>query len=221
MKRPVEMDAGLKTGCGRPHDAARETRPFRLPGCGLGVLRMLCHMVQRSIWWLHLRQAVVQAWPWYGLMRARVPVRVSVTRRNLGLAHDPRFLAHRASILSVSALAAVCCVASGAAAAMKHADEQVERKTVTGQVVSITPGMISIEYARTETASKEILIPLDEETQLSHLRGLEDIREGDRVAVEHRETHTENDEGKWLNFKRVATKISLVRRATDALRTEE
>lgn len=93
------------------------------------------------------------------------------------------------------------------------ADEVVNVKQAKGHVASVARGRIALEYQRYKGASKEILIPVDDETLFNHLKGLGDIGEGDTVIVDYRETYDyDEEEDLQSNFKRVATKVSLVRR---------
>jgi hypothetical protein len=95
--------------------------------------------------------------------------------------------------------------------------ETVDLKEVEGKVVLITPNMITIEFARTQTGSTEIVIPLDETAQLNHLQNIQDIQQGDIVKVVYKETYVLDAEGRRTNFKRLATDISLVKQATQGL----
>jgi hypothetical protein len=103
----------------------------------------------------------------------------------------------------------------------EETEETVEFKEITGEVVLLNAGMISVEYHRSAGVSREILIPLDEETKLKHLRGLNYLNEGDTVTVSYKETYIVDENGKRTNFRRVATQIVLVRRTTEALRSTE
>ncbi|MFC1624036.1 hypothetical protein ACFL28_01775 [Candidatus Omnitrophota bacterium] len=85
---------------------------------------------------------------------------------------------------------------------------------VQGEVVLLTPELISIEFGKEENTIKEILIPLDEETEFTHLLGLDDIQERDTVRVIYKETYKRGSGGKRIDFKRVAVDISLVKRAS-------
>jgi len=100
-----------------------------------------------------------------------------------------------------------------AAEAPEEAKETTKLEKVQGEVVLLTPEMISIEFGKKDYTIKEILIPLDQETQFTHLKDLEDIQEGDTVRVNYKEVYTRDKSGKRTNFKRVAVDIALVRRA--------
>jgi hypothetical protein len=100
-------------------------------------------------------------------------------------------------------------------------EETVKFEQITGVVALFNSRMINIEYSREAGVSREILIPLDEETSFRHLRGLNDIYIGDTVTVKYKESYIEEEDGRRVKFKRVATEIVLVRRATKSLRSAE
>lgn len=97
--------------------------------------------------------------------------------------------------------------------AVTQSQEIVESKEVTGEVVFLTTRMVTIEFNRTDTGSTEILIPVDELTQFTHLQDLQDIQQGDTVTVTYTDTYTQDENGKRANFKRLAAGIALVSRA--------
>jgi hypothetical protein len=97
-------------------------------------------------------------------------------------------------------------------------EEKVEFKHVTGEVVFLSSGMITIEYSQQAGVAREILIPVGKEAVFVHLNNMKDIQRGDTVTVLYKETYIEDEEGSRSNFKRLATKISLVKRAIKGLR---
>ena len=90
------------------------------------------------------------------------------------------------------------------------AEEIVKYSEVIGEVARINSSRIALEYYRKAGHSKEILIPLDEDTRLAHIRGWDKVQPGIAVRVKYKETYLEDDEGLRTNFKRIATKVSLV-----------
>ena len=85
-----------------------------------------------------------------------------------------------------------------------------EFKEVTGEVASISGKMISVEFYRADGASKEIVIPLDDQLGSS----LEGINPGDTVTVQFTDSYIEDAQGKRSAYSRVATQVSLVRTFT-------
>jgi len=111
-------------------------------------------------------------------------------------------------------------------------EEKVSSGVATGEVVGMNRYQIQLETESKGPVSREIVIPLpraeagekekEDEVQLSHLRSLADIQEGDVVRVEYRDRYTEEADGTRADFKRRASRITLVRRATSGeLRSRE
>lgn len=91
--------------------------------------------------------------------------------------------------------------------------EKVKSKNIRGEVVSFTEDLIVVEYYRKSSISKEILIPQDKKTKLENFGKSGDVKTGDSVRVIFKETYKVDEDGKRSDFKRVAVKISLLRRA--------
>lgn len=93
--------------------------------------------------------------------------------------------------------------------------EMIRGGQAKGSIVFLKRGMISIELSPTE----EGIFIIDEEVELSHVQDLAELKQGDEVKVQYEEFYTDDmREGRLFN-KRVVTKISLVRRASNALRS--
>jgi len=112
------------------------------------------------------------------------------------------------------------------AAASKPKDqpeEKVEEKEVTGDVVTVTKYAISVEFAKTPTASEEILLPFDAKTSVEGPRKIAELKFGDRVKVTYQQTSREDDQGHPVILKTVATQVALLRSATSesALRSTD
>lgn len=96
------------------------------------------------------------------------------------------------------------------AGVFEEAEETVEYKEVIGEVVSINARQITLEHYRKGGHSKEILIRLDEDTKLVHLQSWDVVQPGIAVRVKFKDTYFEDEDGRRTNWKRVATKITLV-----------
>lgn len=167
-------------------------------------------LLQALYWWI---LTGLRLWG-----RVPVPVRIAAPRPR-AYKKVPGTFSTKCQALFLVVLVAGLLTAPGA-----RAGERLEQKMVRGKVVSLSAGVLGIEYSRAKGVSKEILIPLDqkEPPQLSHLRSLDEIQTGDTISVEYQEQYTEDDEGTRSDFKRVARRIALVRRATEGtLRSTE
>lgn len=102
-------------------------------------------------------------------------------------------------------------------------DAKVEEGTITGDIVTATKRAVSVEYARTGTASEEMLLPLDDTIKVEGPKTLAQLKPGDRVSVQYRQTYRDGKDGKRTILKTVAVKIVLLRSALPegSLRTEE
>ena len=93
--------------------------------------------------------------------------------------------------------------------------ERVVRKEISGEVVATTKRTLSLEIGRTANSSEEMLFPVDPATvKLERIISLADLQRGDRVQVQYHQTFRETDEGEYRLVGTLATKISLLSRAT-------
>jgi|GEM_PF-2989969 len=112
-------------------------------------------------------------------------------------------------------LAVMLCVCLAAAAsAQQHKVTKVaeKKKAVQGEVVYLTKDYIAIVYSRDKGIENEILLPIDKNLKLEHLRSLSNLNVGDTVAVEFLET-TEQDQNGKLKKIRTGTVVTFVRPA--------
>lgn len=105
--------------------------------------------------------------------------------------------------------------AEGTSTAETKSDEQVEQKTVTGEVMGATKRAISVEFSRTPTESTEMLLPVDGKTAVERLKSLADLRRGDRVSVEYQQTYREDEHGERIILRTIATRVALLRSASN------
>ena len=111
-------------------------------------------------------------------------------------------------------------LAAPAQADVKQEVTKVSEKAVTGQVVWIGKRAISVETRRTEGESEEMLIPIDGKTAVERLKSLSELKPGDTVRVECKQTYKQLEDGSESLAATVATKIALVRSASSgALRS--
>ena len=108
-------------------------------------------------------------------------------------------------------------------AAAANDEEKIEELTVAGDITNITTSMMTLETARTQNASEEMLLPLDKHVRIEGPKSLAQLQTGDRVSVQYRRTYrNDNDRGKVI-LKTLATKIMLLRSALPegTLRSED
>ncbi|UCC94455.1 MAG: hypothetical protein JSW40_06495 [Candidatus Omnitrophota bacterium] len=88
-------------------------------------------------------------------------------------------------------------------------------KELEGQVVGINKRCIAVVYSRDRIkgSESEIMLPVDEETEVVHRRSLENINVGDTVRIQFEE-ETEERKGKQ-RMKRKARAVRFVRPASD------
>ena len=128
--------------------------------------------------------------------------------------------AEPSSLLLMVVAAILPCLVWTASA---HADtgaaaEKVAYEEVEGRVVSVTKQAVSVEYAKKDQASYEMLLPFTQDIRLSHLRSLSELKPGDTVTVKYAQTYKETDQGEKVILSTVATNLALMRRApTSAL----
>ena len=96
---------------------------------------------------------------------------------------------------------------------LSKGNKKAEFKEVEGKVAFIEKDMITIEYYQSRGIAKDVLIPIDQETALKRIRSIDDIQTGAIVNVLYKEIYSKDKEGKKINFKRIATEISLIKSA--------
>ena len=95
-----------------------------------------------------------------------------------------------------------------------EAEEKLYEATVSGEIVSTNRQALSVEYAKTNSTSEEMLLPVDDKVEVSGPKSLAELKPGDRVSVSYRQTYREDKDGQRIVLKTMATKISLLRSAT-------
>lgn len=95
-------------------------------------------------------------------------------------------------------------------------EETVELKTVTGELIMVRNGAISVEFSKTAGGSYEMFLPLAPDVKFAHVKGLEGLKRGDTVSVRYQQTIREGEEGEPIVVKTVATQIALVKSAVTA-----
>ena len=138
-------------------------------------------------------------------VRQRAPRGLRLTRRLGSLSFRRGGLGILAGILLLFGSGSVRAEGS-------EAEEKVDVKAVTGQVVHVGKRAISVEYATTADGSFEMLLPVNQDTTFQHLKGLADLARGDTVKVQYRQTYTDTEKGERITRATVATNIALVRR---------
>jgi hypothetical protein len=108
----------------------------------------------------------------------------------------------------------LCAVLAGEALAQGRKVTKVaeKKKAVQGEVVYLSKEYISIVYSRANGIENEILLPIDKNLKLEHLRSLANLKVGDTVAVEFAEITEQDQEGKRKKI-RAGTVITFVRPA--------
>lgn len=93
---------------------------------------------------------------------------------------------------------------------------------VTGEISGISKKFISVVYNKDEETGVdyEMLIPIDENVQVEHKKGLGEFKKGDTVSVEY-EDATVEDSAKQRKMRRKGTLVSFVRSAPPAPPDEE
>jgi hypothetical protein len=105
------------------------------------------------------------------------------------------------------------CLAEVAAAQKRKVTKVAERKkAVQGEVVYLSKDYIAIVYSRDKAVENEILLPIDKNLKLEHLRSLANLKIGDTVAVEFIETTEKNQKGQTKKI-RTGTVITFIRPA--------
>ena len=113
-------------------------------------------------------------------------------------------------------LVALCIGASSAWAAdeSEKTNEKIVQKELTGQVVWIGKHAISVEYDRDATSSYEMLLPVTGDLELERLKNLSELKRGDTIHVEYRQTVKQGEDGQEMVVKTVATKVALMRQTS-------
>jgi len=170
-------------------------------------------------WWHHVSSAVLYRCAWVGAVSMPDPRRTGERLR----VHPLRCACFWSLAASVLLVAASWLANPTIAAADAEADERVTEGTVTGEIVTATKHAISVEFARTATATEEMLLPLDAKVKVEGPKKLADLRPGDRVRVQYRQTYREGKNGERITLKTLATKIVLLRTAAPegSLRSNE
>ena len=86
------------------------------------------------------------------------------------------------------------------------------KKTLQGEVVYLSKDYISIVYSRANGIENEILLPIDKNLKLEHLRSLANLKVGDTVAVEFMETTEQDQQGSRKKI-RAGTVVTFIRPA--------
>ncbi len=104
----------------------------------------------------------------------------------------------------------LCLMADAAPAA--YAESQPGQTStleqVEGVVSAVGAGGIAVEYARTETSSKEMYLPFDKALELRGARTVQDLQPGDTVLVDYRQTVIKNSFDEGIASSRVAVRVS-------------
>ena len=87
-----------------------------------------------------------------------------------------------------------------------------KKKQVQGEVVYLNNDYISIVYSRDKGIENEILLPIDKNLKLAHLRSLGDLKIGDIVSVEFMETTEQDEQGSRKKI-RTGTVVTFIRPA--------
>ena len=99
-------------------------------------------------------------------------------------------------------------------------DEQVEVKTVSGQLVMVKRHQISVENVRKdkEGYAHEYLLPLAEDVRLNHVREFSELQKGDTVQVTYHTIYRVDEKGERVDLKTIATEITLLKAASTTAR---
>jgi len=108
----------------------------------------------------------------------------------------------------------LCTFLAGVAAAQERKVRKVAevKKELQGEVVYLSKDYIAIVYSRDKAIENEILLPIDKNLKLEHLRSLANLKIGDTVAVEFMEITEQDREGKRKKI-RIGTGITFIRPA--------
>ena len=90
-------------------------------------------------------------------------------------------------------------------------DEKSTSKRITGEVGGVGAKFIAVEYKHDLAAgtASEMAFPVDDKAVLQRIKNLKELKLGDKVEVEYRETEFKNEHNEVMH-KRVATRIALI-----------
>jgi len=108
----------------------------------------------------------------------------------------------------------LCSVLAGEALAQGRKITKVaeKKKQLQGEVVYLSNDYIAIVYSRDKGIENEILLPIDKNLKLEHLRSLANLKVGDTVAVEFMETTEQDEQGNRKKI-RAGTVVTFIRPA--------
>lgn len=89
-------------------------------------------------------------------------------------------------------------------------------KEVTGVVTGRTRYNLSVEYEVTESSSREMVLPVDDKTQLSGFKSLSEIKTGDTIKAVYKQLYEKKDDSSEMVVGTAATKVALVKSGTNA-----
>ncbi|HTL48549.1 MAG TPA: hypothetical protein VL688_10875 [Verrucomicrobiae bacterium] len=115
----------------------------------------------------------------------------------------------------LAALAGMLCAAARPAVCEEPAQQEpFHVKHVEGTVVASTRYNLSIETAKKGGIVSEMVLPVDEKTQIRGYGRISDIRRGDTISAQYKQTYQTDDKGKEIVTGAMATDINLVRSAS-------
>jgi hypothetical protein len=114
----------------------------------------------------------------------------------------------------LAALAVLCAVVRPAFCEEPAQPEPFHMKHVEGTVVASTRYNLSIETAKKGGVVSEMVLPVDEKTQIRGYGRIEDIRRGDTISAQYKQTYQTDDKGREMTTGTTATDINLVRSAS-------
>lgn len=120
------------------------------------------------------------------------------------------------SLMMLAAMLTWSGVAGAETAAPAQPEAKVDARKITGTLTSVTKRSISVEYVSGDE-SNELLLPLTAETTFSHVQGLAELKVGDTVSVGYQRTYRDGESGEPFILKTIATDVTLVKRAMNAL----
>ena len=94
--------------------------------------------------------------------------------------------------------------------------------SITGELSSVSSGVIAVTYKQAAGHDFEMLLPVDKATRFEHARSLKEFVPGDTVQVQYEQTYTDGRHGERVILKTLATSVALVKHGTQqALRSTE
>ena len=106
-------------------------------------------------------------------------------------------------------------MASAEEMAEKKEDERTIVATVTGTVSTVGGNFINVEYSKNKGSAKEMFLPLSDKVRLDNFQSLKDLKYRDAVRVRYEQTYKEDEDGKRVVLKTVATEITRVEKPRD------